>query len=910
VKSHEAVTALVPRQAAAYRRLLWLLPDPQVRDHADDMVALFCHHLVSVSGSRRAMFGVWLGALRDLARHGPRFPRRAVGAPGPRRSPQKDLTMTERLQLLISNLRRDVAYGTRLLRRDWTFTLAATLILGLAIGANTAVFSFVDTYLLRPLPYPDAERLALASRQYSKGGAMNSGQDGRTWEGIRDAASDEFQAAVYSGWGTDANLATGSTARTVALQRVGAGYFSTLGVAPLIGREFTAAEDVPDGSAVTVLSHQLWQQLFEGDRDAIGSSVLLRGEPHTVVGVMPANFRTSASADLWVPLRPSTSGEGGGINYLILLRLAPGTTWAQADAELNAIGLGVNEQIQEERRFTLSLQSLQAGDTGMMRMMLTLLSAAVGMVLLIACVNVSGLLLARGSRRGREIATRMAIGGGRAAIVRQFVVESVVLAVVGGAAGLLFAQGFVRAITTLASGVLDTWRPVELDTRVLAGTALISLGTALVFGLAPAFQASRVSINDALRSAGGRGVAGGSRNWRRVLVVAEVSLCVVLLVAAGLLLRTFLHLQGLSPGFDPQGIVTVSVSLQDARYATRQSAEQLFEAGLERVRALPGTISASAALGLPYDRLLNTGFDPIDFELEAGQSQITNLVYVSPEYFETLGVPIVEGRGVDASDAHDAAPVAVVNETFASTYLPPGSVLGRTFATAGADRQVVGMVSTVKQRGSWGNAGPVDETPTVYVPVSQVSGDFLKTVHTWFAPAWIIRVAGDPGDAARNIETALASVDPLLPLGSTRFAADLQADALSLQRFTATLVGILAAAAVILAGLGIYGLVASTVAERRREIGIRLALGAHPGHAIRIAAMPSIRLATIGAVLGIGGSFAASNSLRSLLWGVAPNDPWTYVGVSIALVVAAALASLIPATRAARVDPANTLRVE
>jgi hypothetical protein len=304
------------------------------------------------------------------------------------------------------------------------------------------------------------------------------------------------------------------------------------------------------------------------------------------------------------------------------------------------------------------------------------------------------------------------------------------------------------------------------------------------------------------------------------------------------------------------------------------------------------------------------GFKPVDFELEAGKNPITNLVYVSPEYFETLGVPIVTGRSVDASDAHDSVPVAVVNETFADAYLPAGAVLGRTFNTAGADRQIVGLVSTVKQRGSWGNAGPVDEVPTVYVPISQVNGGFLKTVHTWFAPAWIIRVAGDPGDAARSIEEALASVDPLLPLGSTRFASDLQADALSLQRFMATLVGVLAAAAVILAGLGIYGLVASTVAERRREIGIRLALGAHPGHAVRIAAMPSIRLAAIGAVLGIGGSFAASNGLRSLLWGVAPNDPWTYIGVSIALVVAAAVASLIPAARAARVDPANTLRVE
>jgi len=912
VTPSERLISPFPRQTTAYRQLLRLLPEPLVRDHGEDMLALFCHHLADARGSFRAWLNVWFAAVGDVARHGPRLPRHSVGAPGPHRSPRQDLTMNERLRILAATLLRDASYGIRLLRKDWTFTLTATLILGVAIGANTAVFSFVDTYMLRPLPYPDADRLGLVTRQREGGGGgADTAQDGRTWEAIRDAHSDRFQAAVYSGWGTDANLATGATATTVALQRVGAGYFSTLGMPPALGRDFSADEDVPDGAAVAILSHGLWQQIFDGDRTAVGNSVLLRGEPHTIVGVMPQDFSSSASADIWVPLRPSTSGEGGGTNYFVLLRLASEANWPEAEAELRAIGLSLNEQLgDQQRRFTLSFTSLQAGDAGMLRMLLTLLSAAVGMVLLIACVNVSGLLLARGSRRGREIATRMAIGGGRAAIIRQFVVESLVLATVGGLVGILFARGFLRIIEVMGAGVLTAWRPVSLDTRVLAGTALISLATALIFGLAPAFQASGVSIHDALSGGGARGVAAGTRRWRQLLVIAEVGLSVVLLVAAGLLLRTFLHLQGLEPGFDPQGIVSVSVSLQDARYETRESAEQLFNAGLERVRALPGTVAATAALGLPYERLLNMPFKPLDFELEDGKNAITNLVYVSSDYFETLGVPVISGRGIDISDAHDSAPVAVVNEAFASAYLAGTAVLTHSFEAAGADRQIVGLVGTVKQRGSWGANAPVDDTPVIYVPVSQISGEFLKIVHTWFAPAWIVRVAGDPGDAVPDIERALAAVDPLLPLASTRLASDLQDDAIALQRFIAILVGSLAAAAVILASLGIYGLVASTVAEKRREIGIRLALGAGAAHAIKISALPSIWLAATGAVLGIGGSIAAGRALRAMLWGVAPSDPWTYAGVTIGLVAAAALASLIPAARAARVDPAQTLRVE
>lgn len=444
---------------------------------------------------------------------------------------------------LLDTARRDLRLAARRLAKTPGFTLTAVLTLGLAIGANTAIFSVVDTYLLRPLPYPEPDRLALVTRVYSAGGVA-AGQDGLTWEAVRDGVGDGVRVAVYSDSAPEVNLATGSTAMRVAQQRVGAGYFRTLGVPPRHGREFTFEEARPGGPAVTVLGHRMWRLLFDGDPDAIGQTLLLKGEPHTVVGVMPEGFRSSSGAELWVPLRASTSGEGGGTNYTILARLEEGTTWAEARGRLQGVGRALLEggDYQGSRFDRLALQSLQAGDTQEVRAPLYLLWVSVGVVLLVACVNVSGLLLVRASRRRPEIATRMALGGSRAAVLRELAVESLLLALVAGGVGVAFAYGMLRALAGIARGLLVTWRPVALDGRVLLLALGLSLATALVFGLVPALQARRLSINEALSAGGDRGSTGGSSWARRLLVVAEVALSVVLLVMAGLLLRTFLHL--------------------------------------------------------------------------------------------------------------------------------------------------------------------------------------------------------------------------------------------------------------------------------------------------------------------------------------------------------------------------------
>jgi predicted permease len=893
-----------PRQAAIYRRLLRILPAPALQEYGDDMAAIFCHHLEASGGSPLARARVWIAALGDLARHGPGFPRNQPSD----RSPRQDSTMTERLRSTAAAIGRDAAFGLRLLRKDWTFTLAATLILALAIGVNTAVFSFVDAYILRPLPYPEPQDLALVTRVYDNGSA-GIGQDGRTWEAIRNLESEQFDATPYSNWITEANLATGDRATTVRLQRIGAGYFSLLGVLPRTGRDFAVEDDLADGPGVAIVSYSLARTLFKDPDDAVGKSILLRGEPHDVVGVMPADFTSSANAEIWAPLRASTSGEGSGTNYMILARLRSGASRQAGESELQGLALALNADVEDERRrFSLGLDSLQVRETAMLRVLLMLLAAAVGTVLLVACVNVSGLLLARGARRSGEIATRMAIGGGRAAIVRQFLMESIVLALAGGLAGLVVARVSLQALAVLGGEILGAWRPVTLDARVLAATIAISLTTAVIFGLAPAFQAGRISVNDVLRNSAGRGMSAGSHAWRRFLVVGEVALSVVLLVAAGLLLRTFLHLQNIEPGFEPDGLVSISVSLQDARYETREEIEQLFASGLESLRGLPEVASATAALGLPYQRLLNMPFEPRDFSLDEGRNHITNMVYATSGYFETLRVPILAGRGIEAGDTFDAPPVAVVNEAFVNDYLPGKDAIGHTLSFGASDMRIVGVAATVRQRGSWGGGGPVEETPVVFVSPSQLGDDFFGVVHTWFAPAWIVRVNGPTGAAVGAIEQALAGVDPLLPLAPTKLGSDLRVEAVALQRITAQLVGAMAATAIFLAALGIYGLVAGTVAERRRDIGIRLALGAHARDAVKVIIMPTIRLALIGSLVGIVGSIAAGRALRSLLWGIAPTDPWTYAGVVVALLAAAGTASLLPAARAARLDPAQTLR--
>ena len=809
-------------------------------------------------------------------------------------------------------LARDLRYATRVLRKSPTFTAAAVATLALCIGANTAIFSVVDAVLLRSLPYPQPERLFSVARHFQGKGSESYQMNlwGSAWEAVRDNAT-YVDAAVFSDGSMGVNFAAEDRVEYVKQQRVSAGFFRVLGIAPFIGREFSTDEDRIGGPAVTVLSYALWKRAFRADPSIVGQTVTLRGEPHTVVGVLPALFQSIVPADLWTPLRPSRSGEGGGSNYAVVARLRSGATWAQANGQMEAIGAPLLRQYGQDPSTRLQLISFQRGLTEDVRQPLLILWAAVGLVLLIGCVNIAGLLLARAAGRTREMATRMALGSGRAALVRQLLAESLLLGLCGGAAGTILGWLGVKALKTLMPPSLNVWQAVEMDWRVLAATACASIAAGVLFGLYPALVASRLEIRAALGEAG-RAVAGGRNPWpRRLLVTSEVALGVVLLVGAGLLIRTFTHLRGLNPGFDARNAITAELSLQDARYATSQSMNRLFEQSLARMRELPGVESAAVTLSLPYERALNTQLKRLDGRHVDTEWQITNMLYITPEYFRVLRIPLLRGRVFTAADSGRAAPAAVVSEAFVKMYMSGDEALGRHLDLGGGDkREIVGVVGDVQQKSGWGDGSPLAAMPDVYIPAAQVEDQFVPLVHTWFSPSWIVRTSGPAQGAIAGMQRAIQEVDPQLPFAGFHSMEDVRYRALAQERFQAFLLGALAGLALLLAAVGIYGLIANSVAERTRELGIRLALGATVPQAMRAVALPGVALALAGVVVGSVLAGFTSQLLRHLVWGVRPGDPVTFVAVGLGLLGVAAGASCLPALRVPRLNPAETLRQE
>ena len=836
--------------------------------------------------------------------------RLAFGNP---RAPLEEIQHMTRLPIL-DVLGRDVRFGLRVLRRTPAFTITSIVTLALVIGACTAVFSLADALLIRPLPYPAPDRLAFIERMTTAPGGTDRSivVDGATWEAIRDHAT-TIDAAVFRPSGDGANMVVGGAAAFVRQHRVSAGFFRVLGVAPARGSEFSTAQDVPGGPAVTILGDEIWRRLFQADPDIVGKAILLRGEPYTVIGVMPATFRSPIDVDLWTPLRGSSKGEGSGTNFEVVVRLKNDATWEQARAELAGLRteafrlLGTPKGV----TFDLGVKPMQDGVVAGVRDAIVMLTWAVGTVLLIACVNLAALLLARGSSRSKEIATRMALGSGRRAVVRQLMVEALLLSIAGGVLGQLVGQFGLNALKSLAGGTFDEWAHVTLDARVLIATLGLAILTSVLFGLVPAWQASRLNVQAALADGGSRSVAGSSRHWpRRLLVVTEVALGVALLVTAGLLLRTFLNLWRLNPGFDPHNLVTASVSLQDARYVDASKINRLFEDSLQRLRAKPGVVSAGVSLELPYDRLLNRSFRFAEAD-PSGPAPMTNAAYITPGFLATLGIPVRSGRDISEADSTTSLPVVLVNATFARIYSPDRDAVGRRIRIAGGEREIVGITGDVQQRRSLelpGIApGPLTSLPIVFVPASQTQEGDFRMSHTWFTPVWSVR-AQTPADGARAIRQAIGEVDPLLPISEQRSMTEVMSTAMARQRLLMTLVGVLAAAAILLAAIGIHGLLAHSVNERRREFGIRLALGATPGATAGRIALGGVLLSLAGATLGGLLSIPAARLVQSSLVGVGERDPLTYIAVAVSLIVVASIASLIPALRILKLDPVVALR--
>jgi predicted permease len=799
---------------------------------------------------------------------------------------------------------RDLRYAIRMLRKSPGFSLAAIGILAVTIGANATVYALVDRLLVRPLPYPQPDRLGTIIRYYERTGGTGDHTNGFVWLAMRDGVP-ALDLALSGGDVSGVNLTTREQTAYVRQERVSAGFFRVLGVAPLLGREFTVEEDQPGGPSVVVLSHDVWARELGADRGIVGKVIDLRGESFVVVGVMPPGFRSHLPSDVWTPLRPSTQGEGSGGNYSLIARLRPGARWIDVAHQVDVVGQAlVRERFHPppDVRMSLRLVPWQDAVTREIRQRLLVLWSAVLVVLLIGCVNIAGLLLARGAARASEIATRLAIGGSRNAIVRQMLVESLVLAAGGAAAGLGLGYVLSRAISKQLADTVAL--PTTPDLRVLLIALSAALGTSLLFGLFPALHASRTDVRAMLVDGGGS-VAGRSRRWpTRILVVSQVALGIVLVVAAGLLLRTFNNLMRLRPGVEATNVVAGTLSLQDARYGTPERINALFARSLELIARLPGVEHAAVALSLPYERTLNNGWR---FDGEAApRPECIAMTYVTPDYFRALKIPVLRGRVFDDRDTSTSPLVVAVNDAFVRQYGGDREVLGRLLRLGGptAPFEIVGVVGSIQQQSNCGIAGPVAAMPGAYVPAQQFGGFTLA--HTWFQPSWIVRTSG-PVSIAPGMQRALRDVDPVLTFRRFRTIEEVRNEAMATPRMQAVLLGALAGIALALCIAGVYGVVANGVVERRRELGIRVALGATPARTLQTAVAGGIGLALGGAAIGVGLAFAVTRVMRQMVYGVPVNDPLTLIAAAVLVVVTASAAAIVPALRTLKLNTAAIL---
>lgn len=800
---------------------------------------------------------------------------------------------------------QDLRYGARTLARTPGFTLAAILTLALGIGANAAVFSVVNAVLLRPLPYPEPERILQMTRRYPQGDG--AGQTGLRYLFFRDNMK-SFEALAAWRNPTGFNILTGDSAEYVKAMPVSKEFFQVFGVRPLHGEAFHDEQDRTGGPDVVVLGHPIWTRMFGADPSVVGRALTLGDRPHTVIGVMPGGFKTVPPADLYVPLRPGTSGAGGGYNYIVAGRLRRELRPEQAAAEATAVFSAfkaAHPNAPGKQELPTGFDPYQRRISRDVRPALLVMLGAVGMLLLIACANTANLLLARASGRGREIAVRAALGAARARIVRQLLTESVLLFVAGGAVGLLLAYWAVPALLALTPVGYTVYQDVRIDTTVLVVMLGVSAVTGLLFGLAPAVSLSRHDLVEAFKDDGTRTTANRRAGWlRKGLVVTEVALCMLLLVGAGLLVQTFVKMRAIDAGFDTHNLLVARMSLQGDRYTTTSDMNRFFDQALDRIRRIPGVQSAAVVNGIPIDYALNLNVDVLDGP-EKIEDGLTDWRYASPNYFEMLGIRIVAGRGFDERDRGNAAPVAVVSEQFARKYLKGVNPIGHHIRVFDTDSpmEIVGVAQDLREQGL------VGEVPTVmYVPVGQANIAGIKTSHTYFPMNWVVRADNVGLGLVRQIREEVRSLDPKQPFSSFTTMDEVKAGFVEDQLFQMTLLGGFAIIGLLLASAGIYGLVAYSVTQRTREFGIRMALGASRDRILRSVVKQGAVLAGAGVAVGLVAAAALTRLLQNFVYGVSTLDPLTFATVAILLVVVSVLASLVPALRAVRLNPVSALR--
>ncbi len=802
----------------------------------------------------------------------------------------------------------DIRYGIRSLLKRPASTMVALITLALGIGVNTAIFSAVDSILLRPLPFKDPERIVSVWEQTPSLGIQQNQAAPANFFDLRN------QNQVFEALGAygplDINLTGAGDPERLDGQVISANVFSILGVAPALGRTFLPNEDQPGQEHVVVLSDALWQRRFNRDPSIINRNIALNGESFTVVGVMPRGFFFPLrETELWVPwaMEPDQA-SGRGDHYLgLVARLKPEASIERANADLAAIGQRLSaEYPRTNEGLGFIARSLHRDYVGDLRLPMLILFGAVGLVLLIACANVANLLLAQATTRRKEIAIRIALGARRWTIVRQMLVESLLLACGGGLLGVLGAFWGVDALTKFLPESLSKLQAVNIDARVLLFTLGVSVLTAIVFGGVPALLASRTTPGATLSDVA-RDMAGGTsgRNVRRVLVVSEVALAVVLLVSAGLLIRSFQLLRQVEPGFNPENAVTMRMVLPFPKYAKKEARSAFYDEVLRQVKETPGVEAAGMITFLPLSfNGMNFSFS-VEGRTAPGDMNLPFALWrvVSPDYFRAMGIPLLRGRYFEALDTADTTPVVLIDHRLAEQYWPGEDAIGKRLKVGPADSQnswltVVGVVGDVRQ------TGLQEQKLEFYVPYIQERRSFM-------APRdLVVRTKADPAVIAAAVRKAVWSVDKDQPVSNVRTLDEVFSAAISQERFQALMLGLSAALALVLACVGLYGVISYFVVQRTHEIGVRMALGAQPVDVLRLVIRQGMLLTFMGLVVGIVAGTFVTRVLTDMLFGVTPRDPLTFAGVPVLLLVVAFLACYIPARRATRIDPLVALRYE
>ncbi len=820
----------------------------------------------------------------------------------------------------MNGITQDLRHALRQMRKSPGFAVAVLLTLALGIGVNTAVFSLVNGFLLRRLPFPEPDRLG-ALLLHEEGVQARTGQfmideddshDGETWDWVRDNVP-AVLAASYGG-SNGANLraksVSGASSRYVEDMRVSAHYFEVLGIPLFLGREFTDQEDRPGGPPIVILNYNLWQSVFHGERQVLGKAIYLKGEPYTVVGVLAPRAQTPRPADVWTPLRPAPTGECGGTNCGIIVRLRRGATWQQADAQLSHLRKSIPADDEVKYRhhawYHISPMAKELGRNA--RRPVLLLMLAVSFILLIACANLAGLTLVRISRRTPEIATHLALGATRWAVLRQLWSENLLLALLGGLAGLGLAVAILRVLPAFVPDDLIPPGGTAIDGFVLTFTFAASLLTSLLFGALPALQTRRVDLRSTIAT-GSHSIVRGSSRLRQLLIVGEVGLTVVLLTAAGLVVRTLAYFETYPHGFDPTNIMTAKASLDDARYHEANAFHNLLENSVAAMKRIPGVENAAVGLSVPFERGLNDGIKILDGKF-AGKEWGSSLAYVTPEYFDAFRIPMLSGRGIAPSDTSVSETVAVINQDFARNFFDEPDPVGRHFQVEKKTYTVVGVVGNVAKQPGMRYDAPLSIEPVFYVPASQIDQELANIAHIWFQPSWIVRTKRPIEGISGEMKKALSQVDANLPFSGFYSMGDILAEYLRMQRAQVLLLGGLAALALLLSAVGIYALVSNLVAQSTREIGIRLALGAQVKQVMLHVGRLGLIAGGTGLTAGIVLALFAVRVLENQIYGVRIYDPVTFIAAPLLLMATALAATLIPTLRIARIDPAITLREE